>query len=131
MPLPPRFDHDEARRLRAAGWTYRALAARYGVSYSGVQRVCNPAVRARMNAHTNRRLRDKRQPCLGGCGRLVWLHGPIIRSGYCPQCLAAKQRAETKVQHGTETRYGRYGCRCDMCRAASAEARRRRRKATA
>jgi hypothetical protein len=34
-----------------------------------------------------------------------------------------------EVKHGTETMYGKRGCRCDGCRAAAAAARRMRRHA--
>jgi hypothetical protein len=131
MPLLRHFDHDEARRLRAAGWTYKALAARYGVTDGAVRYQCDPAVRARMDARVYQILRDGRTQCRGGCGKLVWTYARPERTGYCIACLAAKRRAETKVQHGTEVRYRNYGCRCDLCRDASAEARRRRREAAA
>jgi hypothetical protein len=82
-----KFDHDEARKLRAEGWSYRELAARFGVSDSAILRVCNPQSRAKMEAHSAAWSRRQRQPCRGGCGRLVWHHGRRIRSGYCPSCL--------------------------------------------
>lgn len=37
-----RFDHDEARRLRAEGWTYPQIAQRSFVSPQAVARVCHP-----------------------------------------------------------------------------------------
>ena len=36
----------------------------------------------------------------------------------------------TEISHGTEHAYVRYGCRCDDCKRASAEARARRRAGT-
>lgn len=41
-----KFDWDEARRLRAEGWTFQALAARYGVNKSAIERVCKMAAPA-------------------------------------------------------------------------------------
>ena len=75
------------------------------------------------------------------------VHGTV--SGYtyrgcrCELCLEAnrgyrgtKPRAEylaglPEPQHGTESRYKNCDCRCDECRAASARARRARRKRAA
>lgn len=36
------FDHDEARRLREHGYTYREIADRLGTSTVAVHRACNP-----------------------------------------------------------------------------------------
>lgn len=82
------FDHDECKRLRALGWSYPKLAAYFAVSEAGVARVCDAKTRERMDAYTAQYLRDKREPCKGGCGVLVWTHMKN-RSGYCPACAAA------------------------------------------
>lgn len=37
------FDHDEARRLREHGYTYREIADRLGVAVHSVQRACKPS----------------------------------------------------------------------------------------
>ncbi len=41
-----KFDWDEARRLRADGWTYRAIADHLGVSLSAVNQACDDRARA-------------------------------------------------------------------------------------
>lgn len=107
------FDHEEARRLREDGWTYPALAERYGVSATALQRVCNPRVRERMDARSNDWIREHmRAPCLGGCGRLVWLQTPG-RSGYCPTCVG-KRKAAVNVREGE--------LRCTRCGEWKADA---------
>jgi hypothetical protein len=56
-------------------------------------------------------------PCIGGCGVLCWGKLPK-HQGRCRLCANA---ARIRVEHG-EAAYHR-GCRCDVCRAASAAAR--------
>lgn len=119
------FDYDEATVRRAAGESVKELAAAYGVSVYAIYRATNPDYRARQDALVYEALKAKRKPCLGCCGRLVWMH-VAGRTGYCPKCLAAKGRAERGPNHGSESEYS-YGCRCDLCKAASAEAKRLRR----
>jgi helix-turn-helix resolvase-like protein len=96
MPQPRKFDHDEAIRRYANGETGVALAEEYGVSTAAVYRVVNPEIRAYMDKDAVERNRRKREPCRGGCGRLVWRHGRVgrARSGYCPTCNGI-QRAES------------------------------------
>lgn len=139
------FDHDEARSLREEGWTYQALAGRYGVLEAAVIRVCDPRVNARMQEQSKRSLRRRRRPCLGGCGRLVWWHGNTsTRSGKCSRCIAAerttqdvrvselrctscrewKPDAEFPTYKASIARRGRNA----MCRACCATARREHRK---
>jgi len=100
------FDHDEARRLRAEGWSWAKLADRFGVTPLAVTRVCNPDVAARMLAKSNEATRRKRTPCRGGCGRLVWMHQKG-RSGYCAECVARRKTA-ADVRDGE--------LRCTQCR---------------
>jgi hypothetical protein len=86
------FDHEECARLRAEDperWTYPELAAHFGVSVVGIQRILNPRLRERMQEHVNAYARRQRRPCLGGCGTLVWMHGGKSRSGYCLRCVSA------------------------------------------
>ena len=55
--MTARFDHEEARRLRAEGLSLEAVAARIGVSRSTVRRVCpQGAPRARFDHEEARRL---------------------------------------------------------------------------
>ena len=61
--------------------------------------------------------------CAGGCGRLVWHIPSRPRTGLCPVCLGLARRED---RHGTEGIYKR--CKCDVCRAAAAAARRVRRR---
>lgn len=89
------FSHEEAQALHEAGWSYNALAERYGVSPAGVRRVCDPAVRAKMDEDTQRWCRENRMAdCLGGCGRRVWLMNKE-RSGYCARCVGAIRTADS------------------------------------
>lgn len=87
------FDHDEAQKLRAEGWTWQALTVHFGVSEAAVRRVCDPKVRERMAANGNDWHRAHRQPCLGDCGALVWMTAPD-RTGYCADCVSARRAAE-------------------------------------
>lgn len=45
MSRPRTFDWDEARRLRAEGLAYRAIAARVGASYGAVRLACDDEAR--------------------------------------------------------------------------------------
>ena len=115
MGQPRRFDHEEAAELHAHGWTWARLADRYGVSTNSVAN----AVRAVddpewAERHRKRRTewqrRNKRRPCKGGCGRLVWVHGmnkARPRTGYCAGCLAERL-------YGKDMRPGEL--RCTVCR---------------
>lgn len=92
---PRKFDHEEAARLRADGWTYQRLADHFGVSVPGMMRVLNPNVRAKFDAHARRNILRKRRPCKGGCGKLVWAHYTNREiTGFCPGCLG-RERAES------------------------------------
>ena len=94
-----RFDHDEARRLRAEGWTYQQIADKVGVTPTAVQHVVNDESRQRQRArHLEWQRRTKRHPCRGGCGRLVWTTSPT-RTGYCHRCLT--ERRTTTVRPDT------------------------------
>lgn len=98
------FDHDECRRLRAEDpkkWSYSALAAHFGVSVTGVQRVCDERFREKLDNSIRQANRRRRRPCKGGCGRLVWLLGEkarTTRSGMCPRCFAiARVQADVRA----------------------------------
>lgn len=96
MPQPRKFDHDKAREMRADGLTYTRIAAEFDVSVNAVRRVVDPKAREKMAQATAARIRARREPCKGGCGRLVWLHGTRKQtgSGYCRRCHGI-HRAET------------------------------------
>lgn len=83
------FDHEEAIALHADGWTYPALAERFGVSETAISRVCNPNTRERMQRLSNQWAWKQRKPCRGGCGRLVWMTARA-RTGFCAECWAER-----------------------------------------
>lgn len=85
MGRPRTFDHDEAKRLHAAGLTYAQIGRRLGATLPAVK----GAVRGYPEEERRRRAvraREKyRAPCKGGCGRMVWAIGER-RTGYCRSC---------------------------------------------
>lgn len=136
------FDHEEAQRLREAGWSIPRIADHMGVSVTAVYRVCDPAVRERMQEKADKKLRDMREPCLGGCGRLVWMHNAKA-TGYCPACAGIQRSAahvrDTELQctrcnewkpdaefsdaQGRRSRRGKQSW-CRKCNSATRQARR-------
>lgn len=101
---PRQFDHDEARRLVAAGASVAELAARYGVTYAAVYRVVNHerAAESRRRDNAKRRAakreserQHRRKPCLGGCGALTW--HKTGQSGYCLDCTPARAPARERA----------------------------------
>jgi hypothetical protein len=106
MAPPPRFDHEEARRLYAAGVSRVELAERYGVTVNGIYRVtASPEVRARYEAYQEAKQQSYRVPCANGCGALV--HGRYRPGRFCVDC-ATKERA-TSVRPDTL-----HCSRCDL-----------------
>lgn len=130
MPRPRKFDHDEAIRLHAKGMSLAEIGRRLGASDTSVSRAVNPDYRERADAKAIERLRSQRQPCKGGCGKLVWTHtkghNGKPRTGYCTACFVEHERP---IKHGTESGYDRK-CRCHLCRQAATVAKRRRRQKT-
>ena len=90
-----KFDHDEARRRRAEGKTYRELAAEFGVSETAVLRVCNPAAEAKMVISTRRSLMVPCEVCGSECVRATAAmkarHSPDGRS-LCARCRGREKR---------------------------------------
>ncbi len=88
------FDHDAARELRARGLGYSTIADQFGVSDAAVRRVCDAEAKKRMEARSQKWIREnKRPPCRGGCGRLVWMVDQT-RTGFCRDCLAERRAAK-------------------------------------
>jgi hypothetical protein len=132
------FDHDEAQKLYAEGRSINSLAEQFGVSHSGMQRVLDPEFRAKFEARAKAWIREnKREPCKGRCGRLVWMVGKRAgRTGYCRECFQKNQvvvngnvrvdslrcnacrewkpDAEYGTSHGSKSRRGR-DPECRMC----------------
>lgn len=84
---PRSIDYDEVRRLHTGGASVAELAERFGVSAHPIRCAVNEGFRLRQNAKRKRLSEQKRRPCLGGCGTLVWMH-QHGRSGLCIRCLA-------------------------------------------
>jgi hypothetical protein len=91
---PPRkFDHDEARKLRAEGWTYRQLAAKYSVTPGAIRFACDDAARAKSAAYG---AEWQRQGTCPDCGAAATRHS-LTWQLRCMDCAA---RARTKAQDG-------------------------------
>jgi hypothetical protein len=144
------FDHDEARELRKQGWSYGRLAEHFGVSPAAVMRVLDPATQKRMDEHTRKYAREHlREPCRGGCGRLVWVTDPD-RSGYCVSCWRAGESApnerdnelrclkcgewkpdsEFRLSRGRKIRRGRFSW-CRPCESRARDEHRKKNRARA
>ena len=110
MAAPRRFDHDEARRLYAEGWSLAQLARRFGVRYQSIKLAVDPAHREqRNNWRREHYLESGRCP---ECGAPVWGHmraatsmNGYVRKGRCADC-AHRARA-TSVRPTT--------LRCHAC----------------
>ncbi len=87
MPVPRKFDWEEAQRLRAEGWAYRAIANALGVTDTAIQRACDPGLREKMKE----RQREWQQ------------------SGVCIDCGGQRSR------NTTHERTGRGQKRCKPC----------------
>lgn len=59
MTRPRKFDHDEARRLRAEGWTLQRIADRLGVTRQAVNFVVSDKARE-TNARAGKAYHDRR-----------------------------------------------------------------------
>lgn len=109
-----RFDHDEARRLRnEEGLSYTALAKRFGVSPTAVQRVCDLDVRTRMEETRRRHLYTACSVCGGPASKYVRPTSPRPDGVVlCTRCAAKENR--------TRFRYDELGAlaavRCTTCK---------------
>lgn len=63
----------------------------------------------------------------GSAYNLAWRHGAGYGKPLDQHLAEVRAEAEARDNHGTETRY-KLGCRCDACKTAANEARRRRRQ---
>lgn len=147
---PRKFDHDACWSLWNSDrdfWTWQRLAERFEVSPTAVRRVIDPRVRQTMNDTLKSWIRDnKREPCKGGCGRLVWMTRKEA-TGYCNQCRAQTRQADNvradalrcttceewksdrdfaPARRGSSRRGRRWACR--VCEAVARKERRRQRK---
>ena len=79
-----KFDWDEARKLRAEGWTYPDLAAHFGVSIRTVRYVCIPSEYEKMREVTSKRQRSGTCP---DCGNPMSFN-PSDQPRRCVRCHA-------------------------------------------
>lgn len=99
-----KFDWDEARRLRALGWTLKRIAEKYGVSHAAVRRVVDPRAAAQMAMASTEYKRSGTCPDCGTRTSFVACRGGSSR---CPDCSAALR---TTTVRPTELQ-------CVICRA--------------
>lgn len=94
-----KFDWDDARRRRAAGETYTALACEYGVHINTVRLACNDVERQKSNARVSAYQRSGICRDCGAAGvvPLALAHG--TRNGRCRPCAA--KVAATSVRDDT------------------------------
>lgn len=88
-----KFDHEQALALIDAGWTRRAVAAKFGVSVSRIEQIKHrrrdPEWHERDIAYRRKWIcENARAPCAGGCGTMVWTQGTRY-SGFCASCVRA------------------------------------------
>lgn len=81
------FDHDEAKRLRQEGLSYREIAGRLGVSYMGAYYAINDEARARMHERSYAYAKERGFPYhrdLCACGNVK-----LRRAERCQACYLA------------------------------------------
>lgn len=101
MGRPRAFDHDEAKRLRATGMTYRAIGELLGVTDQSVRVACNPDVR-KYYSDMQKKLRYYHKPC-PQCAK------PMSRynaKGLCRSCWGISKRGPIRPDM----------LRCSLCR---------------
>lgn len=102
MPVPRKFDYDEAARLRAEGLTYQAIAERFGVTAMAVYWAVNEEARERAIARNTEWQRSGTCP---DCGGPSTRHS-ITKSLRCKACF---DRTQATSVHEDELR-------CFRCR---------------
>lgn len=141
MSVPRKFDHDEARRRRAAGETYVSIARDLGVTPTAVARVCDWRLRAKMDALVAMRQRVNGNPynyrgtcvdcggrCRTGSQRCGPCHAEHVRKAppfdergwlYCNTCETYRPQSEFPLAAREVGRGGRH----TQCRACGTKAR--------
>ena len=89
-----KFDHDEAIRLRAEGWTWQSLADHFGVVPQAVRRVVNPTVRKRMDKNTKERFKALCGDCGRECTHNWWTKRARHDRVVCFHCSQIRTREE-------------------------------------
>lgn len=119
MSAPRRFDHDEARRLRAEGVRVVEIAGRFGVSKNAIHLVVNDDYRARQRAY---HAAWQKSGVCADCG------GPCIREAHpsqgahgVPLCIVcAGRRNRTRFRYDAEGAVTEIRCStCKQWKAAS------------
>lgn len=87
-----KFDHDEARRLRAEGMTHSAIAEKLGVSASAVQRVVTPGTIEKRAAY-ERDWGHQGDRC--ECGNVIHRR-TALRTGKCRECAMRDRRTSVR-----------------------------------
>lgn len=97
MPRARLFDYDEAKRLRADGLTYQAIADRFGVSNSAVALAVNDAAREIANERAN--AWQRRGVCIDCGGQCTRTAGtPAHRCKTCAALAKATSVREDELQ---------------------------------
>lgn len=95
-----KFDWNEAKALRNDGWTYAAIAERFSVSRSAIQRVCDEKRKARVAEYG---AQWQRNGCCPECG------AQATRSNVQHKCMACRVREMATSVRGDMLR-------CTTCR---------------
>lgn len=142
-----KFDHDEARKLRAEGLTYTEIGKRLGVTHAAVRRVCDDSVREAMyrdslawqrsgtcvecgepcapvSHPTNRSGIERCRSCANFSRRRCWFETDdgqlIVRCTSCKEWLSEDRfppSLRRRYDHGITSDGGRR--QCSMCASAA------------
>ena len=111
VPRPRKFDHDEARRLRACGHSYRAIGSMLNVSAQSVMSACDPDYRER-----SRQSVRNNQPHIGICpscgGRCTngMASQKYLPNGELRICIACRKRQRV-LNHARDGELKCYDCK--------------------